>query len=131
MIQHDATTTTFLAIGIGAGIASGFFGVGGGIIIVPALVFFAGFSQHAATGTSLAVLLPPLTLIAVLEYHRHGHVDIKAAALIACSLLIGSWLGALIANKLRGPHLRLIFGCFAIACGVYMIINALRRWRTG
>jgi len=67
----------FVLIGTLGGVASGLFGVGGGIVIVPALIYWAGFSQHMATGTSLAVLLPPIGLAAVFEYYRHGNVDVR------------------------------------------------------
>lgn len=119
----------FLAIGLSAGILSGLFGIGGGILIVPALVIFAGFSQHLAVGTSLAVLLPPIGLAAVLEYWRHGNVDIKAALLIAGAALGGGWIGALIANRLSGPLLKLLFGIVIALVGVLLIWRAWRELR--
>ncbi|HET6463337.1 MAG TPA: sulfite exporter TauE/SafE family protein, partial [Candidatus Krumholzibacteria bacterium] len=67
----------FLLIGLGAGVISGMFGVGGGLVIVPALIYWAGFTQHKATGTSLAVLLPPIGLMATVEYYRHGNVSFR------------------------------------------------------
>ena len=70
-----------LVIGVVGGIAAGLFGVGGGLVVVPALIYGAGFTQHLATGTSLAVLLPPIGLAAALEYYRHGNVDVRAAIL--------------------------------------------------
>ena len=77
----------FVIIGVLGGISAGFFGIGGGIVIVPALIYWAGFSQHMATGTgtgtSIAVLLPPMGLAAAFEYHRHGNVDIRAAIILA------------------------------------------------
>ena len=117
----------FLLIGILAGIAAGLFGVGGGIVLVPALIYWAGFSQHMATGTSLAVLLPPIGLAATIEYHRHGNVDIRAAALIALGLFGGAWVGAYFANQMKGPQLRLIFGVFVTVLGFYLVHGALRR----
>src|ERR1700723_938794 len=90
-----------VAIGISAGLLSGLFGIGGGIIIVPALVYGLGFSQKLATGTSVAILWPPVGLAAVWEYHRHGDVDIKAAVVIASMMLMGSWLGAHVASGLN------------------------------
>ncbi|HEX8834389.1 MAG TPA: TSUP family transporter, partial [Abditibacteriaceae bacterium] len=77
----DSSLLTLLGVGLLAGISAGFFGIGGGLIIVPALVYFLGFTQHKATGTSLACLLPPVGIAAVLEYHRKGNVDIKVAAI--------------------------------------------------
>jgi uncharacterized membrane protein YfcA len=118
---------TFAEIGLLGGIAAGLFGVGGGIIIVPALIYWAGFTQHQATGTSLAVLLPPIGLAAALEYYRHGNVDIPAALILATTMFFGAWLGAYLANKLAGPQLRLAFGVFILGLGVYLIYGACKR----
>ena len=114
-------------VGLAAGVISGMFGVGGGVIIVPALVILAGFTQHKAVGTSLAVLLPPVGIAATIEYYRHGNVSLRAALIIAAGLILGAWLGAFFANKLSGPHLRLSFGVFICAMGVYMIYGAAKR----
>lgn len=122
-----SSITLLLMIGFVSGIASGLFGVGGGILIVPGLIYLAGFSQHAATGTSLAILLPPVGLAAVIEYYRHGNVDLKAAAIVAVALFIGAWFGAAIANHVAGPYLRLAFGVFVVAMGFYLVFGALRR----
>lgn len=116
-----------LIIGLVSGIASGVFGIGGGVLIVPGLVYFLGFSQHEATGTSLAILLPPVGLAAVIEYYRHGSVDLKAALVVAAALLVGAWLGAVFANHLKGHYLRLAFGVFVMGIGVYVIFDAVRR----
>jgi uncharacterized membrane protein YfcA len=117
----------FVLIGALAGVASGLFGVGGGIVVVPALIYWAGFSQHLATGTSLAVLLPPIGLAATLEYYRHGNVDVRAAVLLAASMFVGAWVGAYFANQMKGPQLRLLFGVFLTGLGVYLVYGALRR----
>ena len=117
----------FVLIGALAGVASGLFGVGGGIVVVPALIYWAGFSQHLATGTSLAVLLPPIGLAATLEYYRHGNVDLRAALLLAASMFVGAWVGAFLANQMKGPQLRLLFGTFLTGLGVYLVQGALRR----
>ena len=117
----------FVLIGILGGVASGLFGVGGGVVIVPALIYWAGFSQHLATGTSLAVLLPPIGLAATIEYYRHDNVDVHAATILAASMFAGAWAGAYFANQMRGPHLRLLFGVFITALGVYLIFGACRR----
>ena len=115
------------AIGVFAGILSGLFGIGGGVVIVPALIYIAGFRQHLATGTSLAVLLPPIGVAAAYEYYRNGNVNIRAAAIIAIAVLIGGWVGAVIANRMAGPQLRLAFGIFVVGLGVYLIYGALLR----
>ncbi|MCK9606919.1 MAG: sulfite exporter TauE/SafE family protein [Methylomonas sp.] len=117
----------FVIIGLFGGIAAGLFGVGGGIVIVPALIYLAGFSQHMATGTSLAVLLPPIGLAAAFEYYRHGNVDVRAAAILAAMMFLGSWLGAYAANHMPGPYLRLIFGVFVCGLGIYLVYGALKR----
>jgi len=118
---------TFALIGILGGVAAGLFGVGGGIVIVPALIYWAGFSQHTATGTSLAVLLPPIGLAAALEYYRHGNVDVRAAIILALTMFLGSWFGAYFANQMSGPHLRLMFALFVCGLGVYLLYGACNR----
>ncbi|HEU4724800.1 MAG TPA: sulfite exporter TauE/SafE family protein, partial [Candidatus Eisenbacteria bacterium] len=75
----EAPVFLLVVIGLLAGLLSGMFGIGGGVVIVPALVYVAGFRQHMATGTSLAVLLPPIGIAAAYEYHRYGHVNVRAA----------------------------------------------------
>ena len=118
---------TFVVIGIVGGIAAGLFGVGGGIVVVPALIYWAGFSQHMATGTSLAVLLPPIGLAATIEYYRHGNVDVRAAIILAATMFVGAWVGAWIANRMPGPQLRLLFGVFLSCLGIYLVYGACRR----
>lgn len=116
----------FVVIGLVGGVTAGIFGIGGGIIIVPALVYWAGFSQHAATGTTLAVLLPPIGLAAAYEYYRHGNVDIRAALILAATMFVGSWLGAVFANRLDANYLHLIFGLFVCGLGVYLVYEACK-----
>jgi uncharacterized membrane protein YfcA len=122
-----APSGLLLLIGLLGGVAGGFFGVGGGIVIVPALIYWAGFSQHKATGTSLAVLLPPIGLAAAFEYYRQGNVDVRAALLVAAGMFVGGWFGARFANAMRGPHLRLLFGLFVCVMGVYLVHGACKR----
>jgi uncharacterized membrane protein YfcA len=123
----SASFIVLLLIGLAAGLLSGVFGIGGGVIIVPALVYLLDYSQHKATGTSLAVLLPPIGLAAVLEYYRHGYVDLHAAIVIALAAIAGAGVGAVLANKMSGPLLRLLFGIFVVGTGFYLIYGALRR----
>ena len=116
-----------LLIGLFSGIASGIFGIGGGVIIVPALIYLARFSQHAAIGTSLAILLPPVGLFAVLEYYRHGNVDLKAALIVAFAFMAGGWIGAHLANQtISSSALKLLFGVFVLGIGVYLVFDALK-----
>lgn len=121
------TWLIFVAIGLLGGFSAGMFGIGGGIVIVPALIYWAKFSQHAATGTSIAILLPPIGLAAAYEYYRHGNVDVRAAIIIALTMFIGSWLGAYVSNRLEGPVLRLLFALFVCGLGIYLLYGALRR----
>jgi uncharacterized protein len=116
-----------IIIGAAGGVAAGFFGIGGGLVVVPALIYFAGFSEHRAMGTSLALLLPPIGLAAALEYYRHGNVDVRAAAILAVTMFVGSWFGAVAANRLRGPQLRLAFGIFVCCMGIYLVHGACKR----
>jgi len=116
-----------LLIGLFSGIAAGLFGIGGGVLIVPALVYLAGFSQHTAVGTSLAILLPPVGLAAVLQYYRYGQVNLKAAMIVAAALFVGGLLGSILANHLQGPHLKLAFGIFVVGLGIYLVFGALRQ----
>jgi len=117
----------FVIIGTLGGIAAGLFGIGGGVLIVPALIYWAGFSQYMATGTSLAVLLPPIGLAAALVYYRHGNVDVHAAVILAATMFLGSWLGANFANHMEEPLLRLMFGLFVSVVGIYLVYDACKR----
>ncbi len=120
----DTSFFLLLLTGLIAGVAAGFFGIGGGLVIVPALVYILGFTQHKATGTSLACLLPPLGIGAVYEYWRKGNVDIRAAAIIGSMLLIGGWLGGKYANRINGAQLSFAFGIFAVVAGLYTMWTA-------
>jgi len=116
-----------IVIGLSGGLTAGLFGIGGGVVIVPMLIYWAGFSQHRATGTSLAVLLPPIGLAAAIEYYRHGNVDVRAALIEASTMFVGLWVGACVANQMKGPHLRLAFGVFVVLLGIYLIHGACKR----
>lgn len=125
--MHVSSVATLVTVGIVSGVASGLFGIGGGVLIIPALVYWFGFSQHAATGTSLAILLPPVGLAAVIEYYRHGDVDLKSAFIVAAALFVGGWIGAVLAHHIAGPYLRLAFATFVLCLGVYLVFEAARR----
>jgi uncharacterized membrane protein YfcA len=96
-------------IGLASGILSGLVGVGGGIIIVPALVFFLGFSQHQAQGTSLGLLLLPVGILAVLNYYKQGHIDIKVIAIMSIAFVLGGWLGSKLSLVLSDMMIKRIF----------------------
>jgi uncharacterized membrane protein YfcA len=123
----ESSTLLFAVIGLAAGVLAGIFGIGGGVVIVPALIYLAGFNQHRATGTSLAVLLPPIGFAAMWEYYRHRNVDVRAAMVIAAAVFVGGWLGAVVANRMSGPYLRLAFGVFVVVLGVSLMVGAFRR----
>jgi uncharacterized membrane protein YfcA len=115
-----------LLIGLSAGVLSGLFGIGGGVLIVPALVYGLGFSQRLATGTSLAILLPPVGIAAVYEYYQHGDVDIRAAVVIAVMVLFGSWIGAHVSNQIDTKTIKTMFGIFLVVLGGYVIFDAIK-----
>lgn len=114
---------SLLLTGLLAGILGGFFGIGGGIIIVPALVLFLGFSQHMAQGTTLAAMIPPIGLMAAIAYWRAGHVDIKAAALIAAGFFVGGFLGGMLVQHVSEPVLRRTFA-------IVLVLVAVKMWFT-
>jgi len=101
-----------LLIGLAAGILSGLVGVGGGLIIVPALIFFLGFTQHQAQGTSLGLLLLPVGILAVINYYNKGNVDIRVVAIMSLAFLLGGWLGSKLALRLPEDVVKKIFAVF-------------------
>ena len=101
-----------LVIGLFAGILSGLVGVGGGLIIVPALIFFLGFSQHQAQGTSLGLLLLPVGVLAVINYYNKGNVDVKVVAIMSVAFIAGGWLGSKLALRLPEDTVKKIFAIF-------------------
>ena len=114
-----------IGVGIFVGIYSGIMGLGGGTVMIPVLVLLLGFTQHQAVGTSLAVMLPPVTLPAVIEFYRKGHVDLRIAAWIALGFIGGAFLGGFVANKINDTILRLIFGFILIYVGGYTLFQTL------
>jgi len=98
-----------ILIGLFAGMLSGLIGVGGGIIIVPALVFFLGFTQHEAQGTSLGLLLLPVGVLAVINYYKQGYVDIKVVVIMCAAFVIGGWLGSKLSLALPADVVKKIF----------------------
>ena len=103
-----------LFVGLLAGVISGFLGIGGGIVIIPALVYLLGYSQQNAQGTSLGLLLPPIGILAVLNYHKAGFVNIKAAAIMCVTFIIGSYFSSKIAVGLPEAMIKKIFGVFLL-----------------
>lgn len=112
-----------LIIGMLAGILSGLIGVGGGIIMIPLLVLLMGFSQHQAQGTSLAALLPPVTLLAVVNYYRSGFINWKYALIIAAAFFIGGYFGSRIAVAIDQSLLKKLFGGVMLIAALKMIFG--------
>ena len=112
-----------LLLGFLAGILSGIIGIGGGIVIVPALIYMMGFSQHKAQGTSLGALLLPIGILAAWEYYKAGNIDIKAALLVAAGFAIGGWLGGMWAQQIPELMLRRVFATVLILVGIKMMLQ--------
>ena len=118
----DATQLIVLVlIGLFAGILSGFIGIGGGVIIVPALIYFLGLTQFQAQGTSLAVMLPPVGIMAFYNNSDGGHVNIKYAMIIAITFILGGYLGSKIALRLNPNVVRFVFGLLMIYVAVRLV----------
>lgn len=111
----------YLLIGILAGVSSGFFGIGGGVIMVPALVFLFGLTQHQAQGTALAAMVPCITIFAALRYYYSGNIKLLIAIFMSIGLLAGGYIGAQFANNVSGPLLKKLFGCLLLFASIRMI----------
>lgn len=111
----------YLLLGLAAGVLSGLVGIGGGIIIVPALVLFFGVSQHQAQGTTLALMVPPIGILAAWTYYKQGDVDLRIAALVAAGFFLGGLIGARFATGLSSAVLEKIFGVSLLLVAVKMI----------
>lgn len=109
-----------LALGLAAGYFSGLVGIGGGVIIVPTLVLLFGFTQYVAQGTTLAILVPPIGILAVWKYYQNGYVDIKTAAIICVGFVLGGYLGSLTAVNMQKDTLRKIFAVVLVGLGIRM-----------
>lgn len=116
------TFLILLAIGLVAGVLSGMFGIGGGLIIVPALLFVLQLKEYEALGTSLAALIPPVGLLGAMEYWRNGHVNLKFAALIALGLFIGAYFGARITLGLSPELVRKLYAIFLLVVAARILI---------
>jgi len=119
----EELTFVFIGIGLLAGILSGVFGIGGGVVIVPALIIVAGLTPIAATGTSLGALLLPVGALGAWEYYRRGDLRITTSLWIALGLFVGAWLGARLAQHLTPNQLRRAFA-------VFLVLVAGRMWFT-
>jgi uncharacterized membrane protein YfcA len=112
------TIVILLLIGFAAGILSSMVGIGGGVVIVPALVLALGMSQKLAQGTSLALMLPPIGILAVMNYYKQGYVDMKVAGIICTTFIIGGYVGSKIVLGLEPSLVKKIFAVFMIVIAV-------------
>ncbi|MFO8023179.1 MAG: sulfite exporter TauE/SafE family protein [Perlabentimonas sp.] len=120
----DVSDILLLAIiGLLAGFTGGALGLGGGIIIVPALVFIMGFTQHQAQGTSLAVIVFPVALLGAYNYYKVGHVNVKYVLILALAFLVGSYLGSLMSINLPEKILKKVFGIAILLLSLKMIFD--------
>ncbi len=116
-------TFLYLIVGLVVGTLSGLVGLGGGIMIIPLLVYGFHMSQHRAQGTSLGALLAPIGLLAFIEYYKAGNVDVKAALLIAFGFLVGGYFGGRWAQLLTESALRRGFAVILIVAGIGMLVQ--------
>ncbi|MCU7495836.1 MAG: sulfite exporter TauE/SafE family protein [Ignavibacteria bacterium] len=113
----------YILLGLLAGALSGLVGIGGGILIVPALVMLFGMTQHQAQGTSLAVLIPPVGILAAMTYYKEGLIDVKVAGLICAGFVVGALLGAKVAISLSEAMMKKVFGLVLFLISLKMIFN--------
>lgn len=117
-----STILILVCIGILAGILSGMVGVGGGIIIVPALVYFLGLSQHSAQGTSLALMLPPIGVLGVMNYYKAGNLNWKYAAIIALAFVIGGYIGSKLSiTYISEEAMKKVFGIIMLVASIKLV----------
>ncbi len=112
-----------IAIGIVTGLMAGMLGIGGAVIMIPALVFLMGLNQQTAQGTSLAVMLPPIGIIAAYNYYKAGQVNLTFALILAVAFLIGSYFGSKLALSLPQPVLKKIFGVLLLLVAAKMLFS--------
>jgi len=113
----------YILLGVLTGVFSGMFGLGGGTVIIPVLVFLFGLSQHQAQGTSLALMVPPIGLLAAWTYYKAGFVDIKIAAFVCLGFFFGGLIGAKLVVGLPEPILRRLFGLALLMISIKMILT--------
>jgi len=111
-------------IGLAAGIFGGMVGLGGGVIMIPAMIYLMGMGQISAQGTSLAVMIPPVGILAVMNYYKSGHINLKYALIIAIAFTIGGYFGSKIALNLPVATVKKIFGFALIVIALRMIIKS-------
>ena len=118
-----STFIVLIIIGLMAGILSGFIGVGGGIIMIPLLILFLGLTQFQAQGTALVAMLPPIGILAALNYFKSGYVKWEYAVIIALTFVIGGYFGSKLSLSLNPSTVKRVFGIVMLIAGVKMIIS--------
>lgn len=121
--ERDSVWYVMLAVGLGAGVTSGLFGIGGGLVVVPALVMLLHYDQKRAVGTSLAALLPPVGIGAVLSYYDADKIELATAAFIALGLVGGAFTGARIALGLPSTTIKQLYGIFLLVISMKFILQ--------
>jgi uncharacterized protein len=116
-------TILYLLIGLGAGVLSGMFGIGGGVVIVPALILLASMSLREATGTSLAALIPPVGLLGAWEYYRSGSMHVRTAVLVAAGLFVGAYLGSRVILSIPSGPAKKFSAVFMILIDIRMFFR--------
>lgn len=128
-MEMSLTTIAILAfIGLMAGLLSGFVGIGGGMVIVPGLIYLLGKGQLEAQGTSLAVIMMPVGILGVMNYYKAGHININFALVIAAMFVIGSYFGSKYALKLPEHKIKVIFGIFLLYIAIRMLVSGSKQW---
>jgi uncharacterized protein len=123
-----STVLILILIGVCAGVLSGFVGVGGGMIIVPGLVFLLGASQLSAQGTSLAVIMLPVGIFGVMNYYKAGHINLSFALIIALAFVVGSYIGSKYALKVPEHKIKFLFGLFLLYIAIRMVYSGASKW---
>ncbi|MBD3245720.1 MAG: TSUP family transporter [Candidatus Omnitrophica bacterium] len=113
----------YVTAGLAAGIASGFFGIGGGTLLIPVMVYLFGLTQHQAQGTTLALMVPPIGLLAAWRYYVEGNVNISMALCICAGFFLGGLIGAHYVQEVPDPVLKRVFGGYLLVVAVKMIIG--------
>jgi len=113
----------YIILGLVGGVLSGILGIGGATLIVPVLVYMFSWEQHMAQGTTLAMLIPPVGLLAAWQYYQVGNVNIKIAAIMCVGLFVGGYFGGMIANHISSDTLRRVFGVAMFLISLKMIIG--------
>ena len=113
----------YVALGLVAGVLGGMFGIGGGSILIPALVFLFGLTQHQAQGTTLAIMVPPIGILAAMRYYQAGNVKLGIAGFICAGFLVGGLIGAQLIQNVPDVLLKRLFGIFLLIISVRMILT--------